>query len=428
MIYNIDDIRPYQVLQRAYGKDYAVVSKHKDVNLQFTIGGPHYFCGGSCPFYVGDIWVMAGGSNMQGLGYKTDFFTMKMLQQPVEHDEAFLFDSSEQWRNFENDPSHELTKSSRAVHDNAFGSLNKFIHDYDCKGASLAPAFVNTYKEINPGVPIALVPCAQDESTSDNWETNSKDPNSSLYGAMLDKIRGIGGKIAGILWYQGESDAKDSTRAKKYDAFFRSWVSELRKDLKQPNLPVAFVQIGLHNFTKPELKENWKKIQHAQFEMFGRSPYIAGIASSDAVLDVFYNLSAIGLSLVGRRLAYAADKALKGQGASATPLPSNAYVQKSSRYHASGPWVVMSIYLNFKSLDSPWKIEPNQPVVGFSFGEAEIPIIKAFVEDAKTGSIRLYLPDVFDELLKIHYGMQPGQANLITEDGRALPAFRNFLV
>ncbi|OBZ86789.1 hypothetical protein A0J61_05162, partial [Choanephora cucurbitarum] len=230
------------------------------------------------------------------------------------------------------------------------------------------------------------------------------------------------------LWYQGESDAFDSARAKIYGKLFQAWVSQLREDLSQPNLPVVFVQIGPYNLESSEHRNNWKKIQAAQFEMFGQSPYTAGVASMDAMLDSSRDLSASGLSLVGRRLALAADKAMKGEGASATPLPLTAYRQRLSWNHEWHSLDVMSIYLKFKHLSSPWKLEPDQPVVGFSFGSFKTPITKAFVADAKKGSVRLYLHRVIEGPLVIHYGMQPGRANLVTQDGRALPAFANFPV
>ncbi|OBZ87255.1 hypothetical protein A0J61_04702 [Choanephora cucurbitarum] len=86
----------------------------------------------------------------------------------------------------------------------------------------------------------------------------------------------------------------------------------------------------------------------------------------------------------------------------------------------------MTACVAFKHLNFPWKIEPHQCVVGSSFGEVEIPILKEFVINAKIGIVHLYLPTVIKGPFMMHYGMHPGQVNLITQDGRVLPAFRNF--
>ncbi|KAI8367227.1 SGNH hydrolase-type esterase domain-containing protein [Choanephora cucurbitarum] len=423
MRYEFENISPNQVLQREPDKDHTVFD-HFGYDRKYSIGGPH--CYSHTNFYVGDVWVMAGQNNMQGLGHKVDPFSMAELHQPVNHDKVFLYDSSEQWRKFNKNPSHELGKSISTINQK-LRELNT-THSYELRyrGASLAPAFVNMFKELCPELPIGLIACAQVHSTSADWDPTSKDPDTSLYGAMLNKIEKAGGKIAGVLWYQGESDIKDTSKAENYGAFFQKWISELRRDLDQPKLPIVFVQIGSLDLHIPELKENWKKIQEAQLKFFDQDPYIAGVASVDADLDSSYELSASGLSLVGRRLALAADKAMKGQGKSATPLPESASCQNFSQGHASTSVEIMTVCIAFKHLDSPWKIEPRQRVVGFSFGEAEIPILKAFVINAKTGTVRLYLPTVVKGPLMIHYGMHPGQANLVTQDGRALPAFRNF--
>ncbi|OBZ87592.1 hypothetical protein A0J61_04359 [Choanephora cucurbitarum] len=408
-MYDFENIAPYQVLKCKRGEDHLSVQKQGHNLQQFKVGGPYYYGNDQTkPFYVGEIWVLAGEGNMQGLGYRTEPFTMKTLQQPVNHDKAFLYDSSEHWT-FD-------------------GFTGKFSEALKFRGASLAPAFVNKFGEKHNGVPIGLIPCAQENSSLIDWEAVCEDPDMSLYNAMLDKTKKAGGDITGVLWYQGESDALDSTRAENYGESFQNWMSRLRQDLDQPELPIVFVQLGSHQFVSPEVKENWKKIQAAQFEMFGQSSYTAGVASVDAGLDSSCNLSASGLSLVGRRLALAADKAMKGKGASATPLPSYAFRQKFSQYYGLEHEEVMSVVINFKFLNSPWKLEPGQPVVGFSYDKSEIPILKAFVEDPKTGSVRLYLPEVVDGPLTINYGMQPGLANLINKDEEALPVFRDFQV
>ncbi|KAI8367228.1 SGNH hydrolase-type esterase domain-containing protein [Choanephora cucurbitarum] len=430
MTYSYDSITPYQVLQRDLDKNSVSVRLEGHDLQQFDVGGPHYYFDDqrAKPFYVGDIWVMAGGDNMEGLGDMFDIFTFKTLNEPVYHDKAFLYNFLEEWQIFTEDPSHDSALSPRTVHQ-GFPNFNATLSPIHANvGASLAPAFVNRFKELCPELPIGLIACAQVHSTSADWDPTSKDPDTSLYGAMLDKIKKVDGRIAGVLWYQGESDIKDTSKAENYGAFFQKWISELRKDIDQPNLPVVFVQMGPHSIQSPISRENWKKIQNDQFKMFGQSPYTAGVASLDAMQDISYNLSTAGLSLVGRRLALAADKVMKGQGESATPLPFEAYRQRHTQYIDSNPIDIMSVVLAFKHLTSPWDLRDGQPVIGFSYGKSETPIVKAFVACVTSGSVRLYLPEVIDGPLMLHYGMQPRQANLITKDGRALPAFQNFQV
>ncbi|KAI8367200.1 hypothetical protein EDC96DRAFT_507269 [Choanephora cucurbitarum] len=201
-MYNFNDIQPHQVLLCDSNERFATVSGTGYTSKQFSIGGPHYFENDlEKPFYVGEIWVMAGGGNMQGQGYLTDPFTARSLQQPVNHDKVFLYNSLERWVKFEKDPSHELAKSPRAVHHGFSGATVYNSHALNFLGASLVPEFVNVCKESYNVDSIALIPCAQQGSTSKDWEATSKNECNSLYGTMLHKIRKAGGRITGVLWY-----------------------------------------------------------------------------------------------------------------------------------------------------------------------------------------------------------------------------------
>ena len=130
---------------------------------QFDVGGPHYYFDDqrAKPFYVGDIRVMAGGDNMEGLDDMYDIFTFKTLEKPVYHDKAFLYNFLEEWQIFTEDPSHVSALSPRTVHQ-SFDNLNAISSQIHANiGASLAPAFVNTFKELSTQLPIGLVTCAQ---------------------------------------------------------------------------------------------------------------------------------------------------------------------------------------------------------------------------------------------------------------------------
>ncbi len=58
------------------------------------------------------------------------------------------------------------------------------------------------------GVPIGLVACAHGGTSMEQWNPAKKDEGGkSLYGSMLRQFQLAGGKVKGVLWYQGESDA-----------------------------------------------------------------------------------------------------------------------------------------------------------------------------------------------------------------------------
>ena len=92
--------------------------------------------------------------------------------------------------------------------------------------------------------PIGLVACAHGGTSMEQWNPAKKgEGGNSLYGSMLRQIKLAGGKVKGVLWYQGESDANPEA-SKKYPQVFADFIASVRADLGQPDLPFYFVQIG----------------------------------------------------------------------------------------------------------------------------------------------------------------------------------------
>ncbi|RCI01949.1 hypothetical protein CU098_011840 [Rhizopus stolonifer] len=362
---------------------------------------------------------MAGQSNMRGHGYYRDPFTgHELCKEPQPH--VFLYDSSERWRPFDRDPSHQLHQSPRSVHHTLPDPTVRDPHLLETRGASLAVGFANMYRAIMPDVPLGLIASAHGGTSLSDWqrpaELNTQTADTTLYGAMWDRIQQVH-SVAGILWYQGESDTSNKQDADTYLDRFQHWLSTLRADLEQPNLPLVFVQIGPHRVNVPAMMEHWKTVQDAQFQLMGSCPFTAGVASLDVDLDDRLHLSACGLSSVGKRLAIAAHKAKQGQGHQATPLPDKAYLETTPSGHTS-------IVVEFKYLHKPWHLKAYEQVFGFSIESSKIALLKTIVCDDSKGSVRLYLSDKPDTPFTICYGMHQSMVNLVTLDGMALPAFK----
>ncbi len=76
------------------------------------------------------------------------------------------------------------------------------------------------------------------------WDPAKKDQGrQSLYGSMLLQIKKAGGRIKGLLWYQGEAEANEAN-LKAYPRVFPAFIAAIRDDLHQPDLPFYLVQIG----------------------------------------------------------------------------------------------------------------------------------------------------------------------------------------
>lgn len=97
-------------------------------------------------------------------------------------------------------------------------------------GAGLGIPFA---KEVRQHVqaPIGLIVCSHSGTSMAHWDYRLADQGGrSFYGALLRRVRKLGGKVKGCLWYQGESDTGAETAPRYYDAMV-SWMAALRKDL-----------------------------------------------------------------------------------------------------------------------------------------------------------------------------------------------------
>ena len=151
--------------------------------------------------YVGDIWVLAGQSNMEGVGDLVD------VTPP--NPRVMLNGMDGRWGIAE-EPLHWLVDSPDPVHsgnpaDRAARSAQ--THKSRSKGAGLGLPFGVMMTEAT-GVPIGLVACAHGGTSMEEWNPAKKEQGgNSLYGSMIRQVKEAGGKVRGVLWYQGESDA-----------------------------------------------------------------------------------------------------------------------------------------------------------------------------------------------------------------------------
>ncbi|KAI7905662.1 SGNH hydrolase-type esterase domain-containing protein [Cokeromyces recurvatus] len=430
----------FQVLQRNPETNIASILIDGEI-VEYKVGGP-YTIGKAHNVYVGDIWIMAGQSNMRGHGFLMDPFTKNNLMHESLVDSIHLFNSSEQWT-LAKDPTHRLVSSPRQVHHTLPDPTVRDPKILEYRGASLGLAFAKKYQQLNHHVPVGLVASAHGGTTLEDWKrplnlfssrkNNDDDPfNTTLYGAMIARIEQVG-PITGILWYQGESDTVKEQDAVTYKERFLQWLQDLRQDLKRDNLPVAFVQIGSHRVDDPEMIKNWKIVQDGQRKLFDYHHFTAGVASFDGSLDDRLHLSATALNKVGERLAIAATCAKQGLGKTATPLPVRAVFESSSIPTLKETGIPSSIRVEFEHVNDHqgWMNKLDEEIYGFEIecADKEVVLLSVRINDDKQWSLRLYLTSKPKAPIYISYGMnQEVKGNLIRSDGMAVPAFQKFEV
>jgi len=163
--------------------------------------------------------------------------------------------------------------------DSSSGQVDSVSED-DNAAASPGLAFGNALASLLPYHEIGLIPCATGGTTIANWQ-KSGTSRSTLYGSMLARAQeaSAAGPIKGLLFYQGESDANNSTAASNWGTSFLAMVNDLRTDLELPDLKVIVTK--LH--ADPEsLGDYWSTIQAEQEALDGElSGDVAVVDASD---------------------------------------------------------------------------------------------------------------------------------------------------
>ncbi len=256
-----------------------------------------------------DVWVLAGQSNMQGRAW---------LHGALSPDpRVWSFTSAGVWEQA-SEPLHRLWESFTPVHQDIMrpdlppellgktdAELAALEARTEKRGAGLGIAFGAAMADAL-GRPIGLVPAAHGGTSLEHWNESEKSRGGrSLYGAMLERIRRAGGRLRGVLWYQGESDAESTADAGSYAQRFDRWIAALRRDTGAPGLPVIVVQIGrvlLGEGTGDQFP-GWDTVREALATLPERTPDTAVTTAVDLSLDDTIHISTEGLIRLGRRLA-----------------------------------------------------------------------------------------------------------------------------
>lgn len=297
----------------AKGKFFAVL---KDI----PAGGPYRLelaCGKETvrvrEFFVGDVWVLGGQSNMQGYG--------SMAGAPKPHPRVRAFTMRRVWGKAV-EPICVPPESPDACH-NGGQQLSVEMAKAYRKGAGQGvgpglPFAEEMWKRT--GIPQGLICVAHGGTSMTQWSPQRLiDGKISLYGSMLDSIGAAGQPVAGMLWYQGESDT-NAEAAPLYTERMRKLVQSFRKDIGQASAPWIMVQIGrVFRDETPPAEKLWNSVQEQQRLLPKSIKNLAVVAAVDLSLDDNIHISADGQRRLGVRLAREADRMVCGNRREAAP-------------------------------------------------------------------------------------------------------------
>ncbi|MDZ4801514.1 MAG: sialate O-acetylesterase [Bryobacteraceae bacterium] len=242
---------------------------------------------------VGDLWVLAGQSNMEGVGNLVD------VQPPDPRVHSFA--QYDEW-GMAKEPLHELAAAVDSVHWRSpetaalTGAALAKYREERRKGAGLGLPFAVEMVR-RTGVPVGLVPCAHGGTSMTQWDPASVDKGgASLYGAMVRRVRAVGGRVKGVLWYQGESDANVKAEP-LFRSKFTGLIEAVRSDFGQPELPFYYVQIGRHVDGTNQL--HWNRVQNTQVALETSLKAVAVVPANDYSLDDGIHVGTAGLKHLG---------------------------------------------------------------------------------------------------------------------------------
>lgn len=358
---------------------------------------------------VGDLWILAGQSNMDGCG------RLSGAEPPSEHVSAFYYD--DRWGVAE-DPLCWYNEAVDPVHWSAIENREAAIawdRAMRTFGAGLGVSFgKELFRRL--GVPIGLLACSHGGTSMAQWDPALLDRGGeSLYGSMIRRVRAVGGKVAGIAWYQGESDA-NAEAGPVYDDAFRAFVAAVRQDLGQPDMPILYVQLArFYADPTAESERWWHVIREAQLRVEPDLEPAAMVAASDLSLDDVIHVDALGMRRLGLRMARLAHLVAYGAATEGQrgPRPTQVHVTPDRR----------SVTIHFESING--RLLSTRRVYGFLVRAGGGPILLGDCTLGADGSsVLLTFPEALPEGAELYYnyGHNP-QGVILDEWDMPVPSF-----
>lgn len=167
----------------------------------------------------------------------------------------------------------------------------------------------------------------------------------------------VGTTIAGVIWYQGESNALSAWRVEQHRALFTTLVEDWRRQWGRADLPWLFVQLPSMGTRRGYHSENWPAFRDQQRQLAENLGHVGMAVTID--LGDPANVHPRRKQEVGRRLARLAEVKVYGQpGPAGGPTPTTC--------HRDGAGVA----IDFTDADG-LKTADGQPVRGFELAGAD---------------------------------------------------------
>jgi len=221
---------------------------------------------------------------------------------------------------------------------------------------------------------------------------------------MMDVVARVGGRVAGMLWYQGESDCNPEL-APTYAERFTRFVSAVREAVDRPDLPVLTAQLNrvAGNYDPLENKL-WGVMRETQRQLARALPNVAVVPTLDLTLsDTIHNSARGNITLGGRFARSALAMAYGHDGNHRAPDLARAEFQDHT-----------SIALEFDNVRQPL-VAHQYPIPEFIVedDEGEVPLEEVSVMDAR---VILKLSRETKGSVRVHGALSPNPAISLKDD------------
>ena len=365
---------------------------------------------------VGDVWILGGQSNMEGIGY------LKDAAKPNKNVRAFYM--NDRWATAK-DKIHNLHEAVDPVHVDLYGGTLPV----PAKHSGVGPGVAFGQEMLKRSdVPQGLLACAHGGTTMCQWDPALKHlGGKSLYGATLRRFVKNGSNVAGIIWYQGCSDA-DSVNAPLYTERMKKLVAAFRRDLGNRQLPFVMVQISrvYRDVPDPVGSRCWNEIQEYERLLPGVIKQLSVVPAIDLELDDGIHICGKDQQRLGRRLAEATWTLIRGKMALKPPIEVKAIKQLTNPNTGSLDIDVVFDHVE-GSLRAPGRAN------GFMLtAPRDYPRDGIYRVDLEGNVAHLrttLIPNFFEDDLYLQYGFGCSPyCNITDEADRSLPVFGPLLV
>ena len=355
---------------------------------------------------VGDVWILGGQSNMEGIGH------IKDRAKPEPMVRAFYMHDA--WKTAK-DPIHNLCDAVDPVHADLCGGVLPQRAAYVGVGPGVAFG-QNMFRRT--GVPQGLIACAHGGTSMEQWDPAKKrEGGRSLYGAMMRRFRKNGSSVAGVIWYQGCSDANEAVVA-LYQKRMKRLIVAMRHDFKSPQLPFVLVQIS--RVMGPGWDhDSWSVVREVQRRLPERIQRCAVVPAIDLELDDGIHISGKEQNRLGRRLAQAMCAVRGDRNAGKLPIRLKSVRCEPDRTTGLGNVSVTfdRVMGGLRAMGRPWGFDllgPDGPTHGIFRTDmaGNSVVLKTGVDPVEVASMMLFYG----------YGTAP-YCNLVDAADRAVPAF-----